>query len=261
MEKLLPEPLRRRLDPVQRYGLRITLFATALSLAGIPFALLLIGVMRKGGLDRWDKSVSERLFEMKAQYPFLTKVFNVISFFGAPYWFWFLIGLTCIYLWRKHQKKLIAFLLSSTLGGSVVNTVVKTAVDRPRPTFRDPGAITFQTGKSFPSGHAMSATIAYGALLLIFLPLIASRHRKWAYLGVITLVLTIGIARLGLGVHYVSDVLGGYTLGLAWLALSTAAFEIWREERGKPAIHPAEVGVEPDAAEDLKPSSSPATTS
>lgn len=258
MEKLLPEPVKRRLGPVQRYGLRISLFATALSLVGIPFAWLLIGVMQKGDLDDWDKSVSKRLFEFKAEYPFLTKVFNAISFLGAPYWFWFLVGVTCIYLWRKHQKKLIAFLLASTLGGSLVNTAVKLTVDRPRPTFKDPDAITFQTGKSFPSGHAMSATIAYGAILLIFLPLIASKHRKWAYLAVITLVLAIGLARLGLGVHYVSDVLGGYTLGLAWLALSTAAFEIWREERGKPAVHPTAVGVEPDAAEDLKPSSTPA---
>lgn len=259
MKKLLPASVQRRLDPVQRYGLRITLFAAGLSLVGIPFAWLLIGVMQRGKLDRWDKSISEQLFEIKAQYPFLTELFNFLSFLGAPYWFWFVVGATAIYLWRKHQKKLVAFLLTSTIGGSVVNTIVKEVINRPRPTFRDPGAVTFQTGKSFPSGHAMSSTIAYGAILLIFLPLIASKHRKWAYLGVITLVLSIGIARLGLGVHYVSDVLGGYTLGLAWLVLSTAAFEIWREERGKPAVHPAEVGVEPDAAEDLKPAS--ATTS
>lgn len=254
VKALLPEIVRRRLDPVQRYGLRLTLFAVALGLVGIPFAYLVNEVTARGELVRWDRSVSEQLFELKVGLPWLTQVLNFISFLGAPYWFWFLVGGTCIYLWRKHQQKLIAFLLTSTLGGSVINAAVKLAVDRPRPTFRDPAAITYQTGKSFPSGHSMSSTIAYGALLLIFLPLIASRHRKWAYLGATTLVLAIGMSRLGLGVHYVSDVLGGFTLGLAWLALSTAAFEVWREERGKRPIKPASLGVEPDAAPDLKPS-------
>lgn len=254
MKKMLPEAIRRRLDPAQRYGLRLTLFAAALSLVGIPFAWLLIAVTSRGALDRWDKSVSKRLFEIKVGAPWLTRVFNVVSFFGAPYWFWLLVGAVSIYLWRKHQRRLVAFLLTSTLGGSVVNTVVKLSVNRPRPTFKDPSAITFQTGKSFPSGHAMSSTIAYGALLLIFLPLFSARNRKWAYLAVITLLLAIGVARLGLGVHYVSDVIGGYLLGLAWLALSTAAFEIWREERGKRPVHPASLGVEPEAAPDLKPS-------
>jgi undecaprenyl-diphosphatase len=253
MKSLLPEFARRRLDPAQRYGLRLTLFAAALSLVGIPFAWLVVEVMQKGELDTWDKSVSERLFEIKLQFPFLSDAFNLISHLGQPVWFWFLVGATCIFLWRRNQRKLIAFLLTSTIGGSLVNTAVKLSVDRARPTFRDPEAITFQTGKSFPSGHSMSSTIAYGAILLIFLPLIPARRRKWAFVAYGALVLVIGIARLGLGVHYVSDVVGGYMLGLAWLTLSTAAFEIWREERGKPAVRPMAKGVEPDAAPDLKP--------
>jgi undecaprenyl-diphosphatase len=255
MKKLLPEAVQRRLDPAQRYGLRLTLFAIALSLLGIPFAWLLIAVTSQGDMVRFDKSVSEQLFEWKVQFPFLADVLNVISHLGQPVWFWFLVGMTCIYLFRKHQTKLIAFLLTSTIGGSLVNTAVKLSVNRPRPTFRDPEAITFQTGKSFPSGHAMSSTIAYGALLLIFLPLIPANKRKWAFAAYLCLLVIIGIARLGLGVHYVSDVLGGYTLGLAWLVLSTAAFEIWREERGKRRIRPIEKGVEPEAAPDLKPTS------
>ena len=55
-----------------------------------------------------------------------------------------------------------------------------------------------------------------------------------------------------LGVHYISDVLGGYVLGLAWLAASTAAFSIWRVERGRRPVEPIE-GLEPEAATDLRP--------
>lgn len=213
MAKLLPGFVSRRLDPAQRYGLRLTLFALAVGLAGIPFALLLAEVTTNGTLVRHDQSVSKTLFELKAQYPALSKVFNTISFLGFPPWFWVLIGSMTVYLWIKGLRRLVAFLLSTTIGGSIVNTMVKEAVNRPRPTFGDPGAVTFQSGKSFPSGHSMSSTIAYGALLLIFLPAIPKRWKVPAVIGTVLLVLAIGISRLALGVHYVSDVLGATSLG------------------------------------------------
>ena len=56
----------------------------------------------------------------------------------------------------------------------------------------------------------------------------------------------IGFTRLALGVHYITDVLGGYALGAAWLAAATAAFSIWRVEQGKPAVD-LEEGLEPES--------------
>lgn len=70
------------------------------------------------------------------------------------------------------------------------------------------------------------------------MPLIA------AYVAIVALV---AASRLALGVHFVSDVLGGFFLGLAWLAMSTAAFSIWRTERGREPVHVTE-GVEPETA-------------
>ena len=252
MGTLRPDFVRRRLDPTARYGLRLTLFLVALSLAAVPFASLLIAVASDDELVEFDKAAAENLFQLKQQAPFLAKLFNGISMLGAPVWFWILVGGVAIYLWTRRRYRLVAFLLSSTLGGSVLNTVVKIAVDRPRPTFRDPAAITFQDGKSFPSGHTMSSTIAYGALLLIFLPLVPRRYRPWAVAGTLGLIFAIALSRLGLGVHYISDVLGGFTLGAAWLAASTAAFSIWREELGHRPVDPLS-GLEPEATADLKP--------
>ena len=53
-------------------------------------------------------------------------------------------------------------------------------------------------------------------------------------------MLAVVFSRLALGVHYLSDVVGGIVLGLAWLAVSTATFSIWRVERGRPPVHPTE---------------------
>jgi len=214
---------------------------------------LLVQVTKGAAMVRADRALSEQLFRIKLSNSWLTPVFNGISFLGFPPWFWLLVSGVSIYLYRRSQPRLIAFLLTTTLGGSIINTVVKLAVNRPRPTFRDRAAITFESGKSFPSGHAMSSTIAYGALLLIFLPLIPKRFRTLAIGGTVGLVLLIGVARLGLGVHFLSDVIGGYILGAAWLTASTAAFSIWRVERGQKLVDPLKKGVEPEAASDLKP--------
>jgi undecaprenyl-diphosphatase len=69
------------------------------------------------------------------------------------------------------------------------------------------------------------------------------------------MVLLIGLARIGLGVHYLSDVLAGYVLGAAWVAAMTAAFSAWRRERGRPPVDPKE-GLAPEDAERLKASPS-----
>ena len=114
-------------------------------------------------------------------------------------------------------------------------------MSRDRPSLDHPVATAY--GKSFPSGHAMSSTITYSALLLILLPLIPVARRRLAIIGTVVWLLLIGFTRLALGVHYISDVLGGYALGAGWLVLTTAAFEIWREERGLRRTAPLEEGI------------------
>lgn len=250
MHRQWPQIARRRLDPTARYGLSLTLFIVAVILVGIPFSYLLIEITSDDEVVRMDMAAAEWLFELMQQAPAMTTVFNGISLLGAPVWLWPLVGGVCVYLWTRHRLRLVAFLLTSTLGGSLINIAVKIAVDRPRPTFRDPSAITFQEGRSFPSGHTMSSTVAYGAILLVFLPLLARRYRPGAVAGVLGLVSLIAISRLALGVHYISDVVGGFILGLAWLTASTAAFSIWRVDRGRHPVSPLS-GVEPEAASDL----------
>ena len=82
----------------------------------------------------------------------------------------------------------------------------------------------------------------------MFLPYARRSARPaWVILGVLV-VLAIGFSRLGLGLHYLSDVLGGYVLGAGWLAVSTAAFTAWRYDLAAPD-RPVTAGLEPAAPE------------
>jgi membrane-associated phospholipid phosphatase len=251
MKALLPDAVARRFDPAGRFGLRLTLFALALLLVAVPFTFLTLQVLTEGPLVRADRSVADHLHGYATRSGGLVAVLEVISFAGKPVWLWGVVGAAVLFLVRRGQYRLAVFLVASGIGGGVVDTVLKVAVDRPRPELEDPVAVAF--GKSFPSGHAMMSLVVYGGLLLVFLPVIQRRWRTTVVACVGALILAIGLSRLALGVHFVSDVLGGWVMGLAWLVASVAAFSIWRQERGRDPVEPLE-GLEPEAAADLSAS-------
>lgn len=249
MRQSLREAMLRRLDPAGRYGLRTTLLAVALTLVGVPFGLLVAQVRGDGRLVGVDTAGLDRLHQWVRDSPGAVRVLNLVTDLGSPPWLWLVMTVAVLWLLRVGRTRLAVFLAVTALVGSLISTGVKIAVDRPRPFLPEP--VASARGKSFPSGHAMSSTVCYGALLLAFLPAVARRWRPWLVAGTAGLVVAIGFTRLALGVHYLSDVLGGFVLGLAWLAVSTATFSIWRVERGRRPVAPME-GLEPEAAGDLR---------
>lgn len=225
----------------ERYGIRIALYAFALGLVSIPFGVLLDQVVRDGPLVEVDTWAANHLHEVVRDSPLLVDAFEVVSFLGKPPFLAAVVILVGVPLVRLRRYHLAIYLVVTTIVGGIIDTWVKLAVGRDRPSLEEPVASAM--GASFPSGHAMSSTIAYGALLLVLMPLVPPRRRTWAITGVCVLVGAIGFTRLALGVHYITDVVGGFALGAAWLALTTAAFEIWREERGLRRTQPLEEGV------------------
>ena len=91
---------------------------------------------------------------------------------------------------------------------------------------------------SFPSGHALGASTGCCLLLLIALRFLSRGGRIAAVIAG-----TVALARIVLGVHFVSDVLAGITLGVGWVAVTTWAYVAWRRETGQPAERPADVGT------------------
>jgi len=250
MRKGLPDWVRRQLDPLQRYELRVVLLVLAMVLVVVPFATLLFQVLAEGPITRLDSRLANDLNRAVYQRDGVVGFLKVLSYLGGPPMLTVLVVAASGYvLWRR-QPRLAIFLAVTSAGGGIVDSIVKILVDRPRPLVDHAVATAF--GKSFPSGHAMSSTVVYGALLVVFLPALRGRFRRAAVILTVVVVAAVGSSRLMLGVHFVSDVIGGYVLGLAWLAGSVALFETWRVERGQRPSEPLQEGVEPEAGAALR---------
>ena len=250
MKKGLPDWVRRQLDPLQRYELRLVLLFVTMVLVVVPFATLLFQVLAEGPITRVDGEVANDLNRAVHDRDGVIGFLKFLSFLGGPPLLTALVVPATAYLLWRGLPRLAVFLVVTTAGGGLVDTIVKVLVDRPRPLVDH--AIATAHGKSFPSGHAMSSTVVYGALLVVFLPAVYRRYRRPLVIAAGVVVAAVGSSRLLLGVHFVSDVIGGYVLGLAWLSGSVAVFETWRVERGRRATAPLEEGVEPEAGAALR---------
>ncbi|HEX2383659.1 MAG TPA: phosphatase PAP2 family protein [Acidimicrobiales bacterium] len=232
-----------------RYGMRVTLLGLAFVLVTVPFAILLFEVVAEGPLTHLDSSIANWMNSWVHGHPLLVTTLERVGWFGWPLWLGIMVTAGSVYAFWRGRRRLAIYLVVTVVGGSLVDTAVKVLVNRPRPVVDHPLDTAF--GTSFPSGHSMASTLTYGALVLAFLPVLSRRARRWAVAGAVVMVLAIGCSRLLLGMHFLTDVLGGYVLGFAWLIGATAVFEIWREEEGRPHATPTDVvteGVEPEAA-------------
>jgi undecaprenyl-diphosphatase len=249
MDAGLPDGTAAKLGPLAKYQLRLVLLGVALVLVGIPFGLLLQQVTSDGFLTSLDESAAQWTNRRVRGEDGVIGAMEFVSFLGKPIFLIVVVGLPGLWLLRRRAHRLVVFLAVTTIGGSIVNSIVKITVGRSRPEVDEPIAEAF--GKSFPSGHSMSSLVCYGALLIALAPLLSDRVRRAATAFVVVLVLAIGASRLVLGVHFITDVLGGYVLGAAWLIGSVAAFETWRADRGRRRTDPLVEGVEPEEAKEL----------
>jgi undecaprenyl-diphosphatase len=121
----------------------------------------------------------------------------------------------CGFLALVGHFRSMLLVLGSTVGGAVLNSTLKALFSRPRPAVVPHLAEVHSA--SFPSGHAMLSAIVYLTLGVLMAQLSESRWLKVYVLGVAVLLsFLVGLTRVFLGVHYLTDVLGGWMAGLAW---------------------------------------------
>jgi membrane-associated phospholipid phosphatase len=225
--------------------------------AALLFTVLVIAVrVRWVPMESVDRGVAERLNEVVAPSHFLVALMGGISRLGSFGVLGWLIGIGATLLVIRRRYRLGAFLLVAALGGLVLDPTLKIAVGRLRPVVEQP--VAHGGGNSFPSGHSLNSFICYTALLLVFLPALRPAWRRPALIAGGALVALIGFSRLALGVHFVSDVIGGWSLGAAWVGLCAAAFELVRHGQGRRVTQPLHEGLEPEAAPELHLTEHPA---
>ena len=149
---------------------------------------------------------------------FATPITKFITNFGGAI---FIIILTVILFVIIKNKEIGISIISNLVIITAINQILKRIVQRPRPTeYR----IIEETGYSFPSGHSMVSLAFYGYLIYLIYKYVKNKYVKWISIVLLSiLICSIGISRIYLGVHYTSDVLGGFLISVSYLVIYISA--------------------------------------
>ena len=149
---------------------------------------------------------------------FATPIAKFITNFGGAI---FLVVLTVTLVVLVKNKKISLSIFSNLVIITGLNQLLKRILQRPRPTeFR----IVEETGYSFPSGHSMVSMAFYGYLIYLIYKYVKNKYIKWILIVLLScLIVGIGTSRIYLGVHYTSDVLGGFLISISYLVIYISA--------------------------------------
>ncbi|MBK5192887.1 MAG: phosphatase PAP2 family protein [Flavobacteriaceae bacterium] len=199
------------------------LLALIIVVAGIKIFLELTESLQSKFLSQYDSKITDFIISFRS--PELNKILQFITNIGDIYGYLAvgLISSIAFYLKFKNWRFVIQMIF--VLGISALsNLALKQTINRPRP---DVEHLVSVATLSYPSGHAMSAISFYGFLIYLCY---GFKMNKWIKLGMILfftlLIFSIGISRIYLGVHFPSDIAGGFIAGLIWVAFCVITFNI-----------------------------------
>jgi undecaprenyl-diphosphatase len=180
--------------------------------------------------------------------PLLDSAVVEITALGTGVVVMMIVSISALFLALTRHRYSALLLLVATFGGLILNQVLKIFFDRPRPDVIVWG--THAVSSSFPSGHAMSATIVYSTVAYLAARLHEHAWQRWITLSIAGVVIVlISGSRLYLGVHYPSDVLAGGIIGLGWAAFCMATLEAIQKfgKRSMPEIRKDEASPPQEA--------------
>jgi undecaprenyl-diphosphatase len=222
----------------------IILFIAALIVFSI-FAIRIFGIKDETN----DLIVFDRLSEWVT--PFTTSFLQGITFLGSHT---FLIPanllLAFYFLFMKKHRWYSIKVPVVALGGLLLMTLLKQFFNRPRPLVP---LLEPVRGLSFPSGHALMSVSFYGLLIYLVWENVKEPIRKWLLISsLVVLIILIGFSRIYLRLHYFSDVIAGFSIGVIWLSVS-----IWTirriEQYSRRKIDPVLVKSEQQPANEVRP--------
>lgn len=186
-------------------GRQVRLFSAAAALFGVfgvLAAFVAVGGRAAPGPDRW---VADHLFGLSREHAWLGAAARVVGLVTEPTVLRVTSTLLVLGLVVEGRRRAAGWLGVTIVLGGLLGIGAKLVYTRPRPVWEVP--ITTISGYSFPSGHATNSVVFVGVLLVVF----GMTVRRW--LAAFAFVLVVGLDRMFLGVHYLSDVVGGWAFG------------------------------------------------
>jgi len=220
--------LRARLSPTGYMGLHLTLGVFCLIGAGWLFGSIAEDVVTADQITLIDAQIAQWLHVNAT--PVFIRFMLVVTHLHGTLGILGLSLLTAVFFrYKKHWYWLLTLVIAVP-GGLLVNVLLKHVFQRVRPIFDDP-FLTLAT-YSFPSGHTAGATLFYGILAAYFVCHTTSwRWRILIVFPAALLIVLVGLSRMYLGVHYLSDVLAAIAASSAWLAFSLTAISTLRRHK------------------------------
>ncbi len=220
--------LQDRLSPHAYLGLHLTLGMLAIILGCWWFGGIVEDLLTNDPLVKIDHDLALWFHEHGT--PAITLVARILTFFGSVA---FITSASIVaalaFLWRKSRDRLLVLVFTMG-GGSLLNIFLKHIFHRQRPVLENP--LVTLSSYGFPSGHTMGATLFYGLIALFATGWWVSRQsRVLAWSGAGVLILFVGLSRIYLGAHYLSDVMGAMAAAIVWLAVCWTAVETLRRRR------------------------------
>lgn len=231
--QFLVKCIRARLERERFSGLPLTL----LIIIFLTVLFLFFGLVKNLALSQWVTTVDIQVINLILSFrdTNLIQVFVWISLLGK--WQIILSAMivaTLIFLFYRGKNSVLALWIT-VAGSELFNFLLKVLFQRQRPE----SALYLEHSLSFPSGHATAAVAFYGFIAYI---LFKSAKQWTTKISVLffgfTTILAIGFSRLYLGVHFFSDVLGGYLLGLLWLIIGISVLKWLQGARSPTTFRP-----------------------
>ena len=214
------------------------LVEAVLACVGLLVFVLLARAYVDGGLVvSFDDNVSRWVADTVPGW--IEQLARVVTWLGGAIGAGIVTAVALVVLWRANRRADLVFLAAAVAGITVLVPVLKAVYERARPDLGS--AIPLPHSYSFPSGHAATALVLYGALGILLAERASSRLRAAGWLvGAALLALAIGTSRVLLNVHFVSDVAAGFAVGLAWLCCCAIVREVTRSDvmRGEASASP-----------------------
>lgn len=184
---------------------------------------VVMGLMVRNSSEGILFDVSLLEFLQSNDNPVILGIMKFISFIGSEYFLFPVLGVVIIYLLLKRKYYLSKILIAASLGCWILNYVLKLLINRTRPL---DFFLVEQGGKSYPSGHSMVSMSMY----LTFAYLICKNDKfkdkkKLVYTIALSYVLLMGISRMYLGVHWPTDIIGGFIMGYIYFQAMLATIK------------------------------------